>query len=333
MRERPLVSIILAAYNWTSVLGYAMRSVIWQTFSDWELLVVGDACTDDTAQVVASFDDPRIRWHNLAENTGNQSGPNNAGLAMAGGKYIAYIHQDDLWLPDHLGVLVAALEPSDAVLAHALALVVGPPPELGRWIAEMTYGTDLGSEEVFFTTPAVMHRADAAREVGGWRDWRTVYEQPQNHFFRRLLEKKPEPLSVRELTVVKFHSALRRNSYLEKCSAEQATYFERIGSEPDFRYRELLQAAHTISKGIVPRDDVQRPDVLTPGWAVAQFRRLRGLEEKVPSPGALWGVRRRPLLICLLAWLRDLFPLRLRKPVGQFIVKAGHFVARAPIRT
>ena len=44
----PLVSIILATYNWPSVLDYAIRTVLWQTFTDFELLVIGDACTDNT---------------------------------------------------------------------------------------------------------------------------------------------------------------------------------------------------------------------------------------------------------------------------------------------
>src|SRR5688572_1019424 len=105
----PVVSVILATYNWTSVLRYAIRTVLWQTFTDFELLVIGDGCTDDTAEVVASFRDPRIRWHNLPENTGNQAGPNNAGLAMARSEYVAYMHQDDLWLPDHLAVLVETM--------------------------------------------------------------------------------------------------------------------------------------------------------------------------------------------------------------------------------
>jgi glycosyltransferase involved in cell wall biosynthesis len=331
MPERPLVSIILATYNWTSVLRYAIRSVLWQNFTDWELLVVGDACTDDTAEVVASFRDPRIRWHNLPENTGNQSGPNNTGLALAAGTYIAYLHQDDLWLPDHLAVLVQALKASDAVLAHTLAVEVGPPPEHGRWIGGLPGAGDFGADDVALLTPAVMHRADRAREIGGWRDWRTVYEQPQRDFFRRLLGKQAEPVSVRELTVVKFHSAWRSNSYVEKPSAEQAAYFARIRSEPDFRYRELLEAEYTRAKGLRPRPAGQRPDVVTPGWEVARMRRARGLDDKALPPEALRAARLRAGLILPLRRFRDLFPPGARKRVGRFITEIGEFVARADV--
>src|SRR5450755_4047956 len=86
----PLVSVITATYNWSSVLRYAIQSVLWQSLQDFEMLVIGDGCTDDSADVVASFHDPRLRWRNLPENTGHQSIPNNTRLAMARGKYIAY---------------------------------------------------------------------------------------------------------------------------------------------------------------------------------------------------------------------------------------------------
>jgi len=175
----------------------------------------------------------------------------------------------------------------------------------------------------------VMHRADTAREIGGWRDWRTVYEQPQKDFFRRLLGKRSEPLSVRELTVVKFHSGWRPNSYVEKPSAEQAAYVARIQSEPDFRYRELLEAEYTRAKGLRPRQLAQRPEVVIPGWEVAEMRRLRGLTDKAPPAGALRAAHLRAALIRPLLWFRDLFPLRLRKPVGRFIAEIGEFVARA----
>jgi Glycosyl transferase family 2 len=114
----PLITVITATYNWSSVLRYAIRSVLWQTLQDFEMLVIGDGCTDDSAEVVASFHDRRLRWHNLPENSGHQSVPNNTGLAMARGKYVAYLGHDDLWHPTHLANLVNEL-------------AIGPPSEWG----------------------------------------------------------------------------------------------------------------------------------------------------------------------------------------------------------
>ena len=80
MSTAPIVSVVLATYNRSRVLAHAIESVRSSTLTDWELIVVGDHCTDDTAEVVASFDDPRITFINLPQNVGEQSGPNNEGV-------------------------------------------------------------------------------------------------------------------------------------------------------------------------------------------------------------------------------------------------------------
>ena len=58
----PTVSVIMATYNRSNIIGYAIGSLLRSSFADWELIVVGDACTDDTESVVSSFADPRIRF-------------------------------------------------------------------------------------------------------------------------------------------------------------------------------------------------------------------------------------------------------------------------------
>src|SRR4051794_17887104 len=88
--DPPLVSVVIATYNYSSVLRHAVASALGQRYPNIEVLVVGDACTDDSQEVVEAIGDPRVRWHNLDYNWGTQSGPNNAGIAMARGELIAY---------------------------------------------------------------------------------------------------------------------------------------------------------------------------------------------------------------------------------------------------
>ena len=114
------VSIITATYNRSDVLRYAIESVLSQTYTDLEQIIVGDACADDTAEVVASFSDPRLSFVNRAANWGEQSVPNNDGFSLASGTLIAYLNQDDLWFPDHLGSLVSFIDQTGADLAYAL---------------------------------------------------------------------------------------------------------------------------------------------------------------------------------------------------------------------
>src|SRR6266540_368634 len=120
----PRVTVLIPTYNWSSVLRYALRSALSQTFTDFEVVVVGDGCTDDSESVVASAGDARVRWINLPGNTGHQSGPNNEGLRQARGEIIAYLGHDDLWLPHHLAVLVDAIDATGSDVAYSLAVNV-----------------------------------------------------------------------------------------------------------------------------------------------------------------------------------------------------------------
>src|SRR3954451_5872363 len=95
----PRVTVIIPTYNWSSVLPYSIGSVLRQSFRDFELLVVGDGCTDDSEKVVSAIDDPRVRWINLPENTRHQSGPNNEALRQGEGEIIAHLRHRDLSLP------------------------------------------------------------------------------------------------------------------------------------------------------------------------------------------------------------------------------------------
>ena len=112
-----------------------------QSLADWELWVVGDACTDDTEQVVASFGDERIHFVNLERNVGEQSGPNSEGFRRSRGSLIAYLGQDDLWFPEHLERCVQALAEAEVDFVFTLAdeirpdggrTLIGATPT-GRW--------------------------------------------------------------------------------------------------------------------------------------------------------------------------------------------------------
>src|SRR5690606_913848 len=83
-------------------------SVLAQTYRHLELLVVDDASTDDTAQTIAAFDDPRIRYINHETNRGGAAA-RNTGIALAQGKYIAFVDSDDYWLPQKLSKQVRLL--------------------------------------------------------------------------------------------------------------------------------------------------------------------------------------------------------------------------------
>ncbi len=96
--ESGLVSIIMPSFNTGRFISETIRSVINQTYSNWELLIVDDCSTDDTDNVVASFSDHRIKYMKNDHNCGAAVSRNWA-LREAKGEWIAFLDSDDLWYP------------------------------------------------------------------------------------------------------------------------------------------------------------------------------------------------------------------------------------------
>jgi len=103
----PKVSVIIATYNCADFVVQAIRSVLQQTFRDFEILVVDDGSTDDTAARLKQFDD-KIRYFYQA-NAGPATAHNLA-LSHANGQYIAFLNSDDLWAPEKLELQTAYLD-------------------------------------------------------------------------------------------------------------------------------------------------------------------------------------------------------------------------------
>lgn len=229
----PRVTVIIATYNWSSVLRCSVGSVLRQTFTDFELLVVGDGCTDDSAEVVAGMGDPRVHWINLPANTGHQSGPNNEGLRRARGEIVAYLGHDDLWLPHHLASLVSALDRTASDLAYALALFVDG--EGGAW------ATVPRPLEGRFAAPLSMaHRKRVTDEMGGWREYRELVESPDTELWRRAQVRGYTLTFVPRLTGIKFPASLRRGVYRTRPAHQQEEWLARVDREPDLEVEALV---------------------------------------------------------------------------------------------
>jgi glycosyltransferase involved in cell wall biosynthesis len=108
------LSIITPAFNTEKYIGLAIRSVLSQTFTDWEMLIVDDCSDDNTANVVESFAalDPRIRLIQMSENAGPAVARNTA-IEMSSGRYIAFLDSDDTWAPDKLERQIAFMKKND----------------------------------------------------------------------------------------------------------------------------------------------------------------------------------------------------------------------------
>ena len=115
---RPLVSIVLPTYKRARVLPHAIRSVLAQSYANWELIVVDDHSPDDTAQVVAGFADPRIRY---LRNDPNLKLPRtlNRGHSLARGDFLTWTSDDNLFAPGAIEAMVRRLQQGDCDLVYA----------------------------------------------------------------------------------------------------------------------------------------------------------------------------------------------------------------------
>ncbi len=99
--SKPLVSIIIPTYNRETLLLKALDSIFQQTFQDFEILIIDDASTDNTEQVVRNLNHEKIRYFRLDKN-GGQCVARNYGIKRAEGDYIAFLDSDDIWVPEKL---------------------------------------------------------------------------------------------------------------------------------------------------------------------------------------------------------------------------------------
>ena len=241
----PTVSVIIATHNRPDVLAFAIRSVLAQDFDDWELIVVGDHCAESTAAAVAAFDDPRIAYVNLPLRYGDQSGPNNVGIARARGRYIAFLNHDDIWFPDHLSSAIGWLEAAGADLAIVRAAAILPgqdkSPEAGQWSVFLYDKGRRGQYDPAATaSPAtcMVIKAAAARAVEPWQPLAQCYWTSSQLWSYRLWRSGCRIRMVPHLTAIMVVSSDRQGAYVGSDTTEHL-YFEALLKDPQ-KLRVLL---------------------------------------------------------------------------------------------
>ncbi len=135
---KPLVSVVIPAYNHERFIGAGIDSVLNQTMSDLELIIVDDGSTDNTAEVIKAYNDPRISytWQE------NQDAYNtiNRGMRMARGRYISILNSDDVYTTDRLEKCLQHIEKMGAEVVFSDVI---PIDDEGRPLTEPGFGWNL----------------------------------------------------------------------------------------------------------------------------------------------------------------------------------------------
>ena len=170
------VSVIIPTYNRETTIARAIRSVIDQTWPNFEIIVVDDCSTDHTREIVEGIGDDRIRYIYLEQN-GGASRARNTGIRHAECEYIAFLDSDDEWLPEKLEKQMHEMlrmpEQVGVVYCRMWARqegrdpIVCPPLSMGR---ERLAGNLLAElvEDNLIGTPAILARKKCLEQVGGF---------------------------------------------------------------------------------------------------------------------------------------------------------------------
>ncbi len=204
MQKKEMVSIVLPTYNRAAKVGKAIESVLGQTYSDFELIVVDDGSTDNTEQVVNGYHDKRIIYHRMAEN-GGQARARNCGMEIAQYDYIAFEDSDDLWRPQKLERQMDAMlnaKPSVGLVYHKLRYDLGEgrcitlPDEK---IADEKKSGDIYAQLLWdnlIDMPTILVKKECVRTVGGMDE---TFRSLEDYDFALRVAKKYHVLFLNDI--------------------------------------------------------------------------------------------------------------------------------------
>lgn len=179
MMNEPIVTVLMPAYNAERYIKVAIDSVLCQTFTDFELLIINDGSTDSTQKIISHYEDKRIV--SLYTEHEGISHALNTGLKHAKGKYVARFDADDICLPERISRQIGFLETHpDYVLAGSDAEYIIDTGEFLFDFKCIAHSHDEIMQKLYFYCPfihsGVMYRKDAVVNAGGYPEHAHQFE-------------------------------------------------------------------------------------------------------------------------------------------------------------
>jgi len=164
----PIISIITSTYN-QKLLQRAIDSVLAQTFKEFELIIIDDH-SDSPPKIELPDGEDRVIPIRLPWNTGYMVRPKNVGIMCARGKYIAYLDDDNVYLPDHLETLYKTITETQADVVYGDRVYKSNNPKEKRFMGKMSFDYDLKriNKGNYVDTSDIMHTIQAINDIGYW---------------------------------------------------------------------------------------------------------------------------------------------------------------------
>ncbi len=231
-KNQPLVSIILPSYNYEKYVGETIRSVLNQTYENFELVIIENASRDSSLKVIKKFKDSRIRLYTLKENI--KAEVFNYGFERCRGKYLANIHADDLFFPQKIEKQINFLEKNryyDLCATHVQGIDehgdIYDSPECPAWW--FNHNLDLSQIESYIAVnrvcmPSVVMRREVFEEVGKLRS-ELNFTADLDYWVRCALEDRRIKLLEEPLVYYRRHKKNSSVSNAGQSVAELCYYF------------------------------------------------------------------------------------------------------------
>ena len=227
----PKVSVVVPTYNRSTFLSRALDSVLAQTYTDFELIVVDDHSSDATQLTIGRYsNDPRVRGLRHERNMG-QSNALNTGIAAARGEYVAFLDDDDVWLPPKLAMQVPVLDSASSKvgLVYGWYQELDEPSHRPIETVRQTLRGDIRDQMLALDVPYApstwLVRTDVARALGGFDE--NVLPNDVD-FSRRLCERGWHVDFVPEIVAHKYeHSQGQMTDETPENLAQRAAFIRR----------------------------------------------------------------------------------------------------------
>lgn len=191
--KEDLVSVVVPTFNRAKVIKNCLSSILNQTYSNLEVIVVDDASDDKTESIVTSIDDSRIKYIRLRQNTQGTK-PRNIGIENSHGKYIAFLDSDDTWLPNKIEKQLSYIKKNDSkdVLCFTGVILSG----LGDLDEKIVINRNLNQNEViidyiinvgwvqcgtFMCSSEIAKKTKFSSTVRKHQDWDFCYRLAKNN--------------------------------------------------------------------------------------------------------------------------------------------------------
>jgi glycosyltransferase involved in cell wall biosynthesis len=170
MADSPKISVIMPVYNGERYLRESIESILGQTFTDFEFIIINDASTDSSAKIMQSYDDSRIRITNNSTNIGLTRSLNMA-LELAEGEYIARQDDDDISLPERFEKQIKYFEeqPETAVLGTSIYTIDEDGEIIGKRVISAEPSRN-SFHDSFLIHGSTMYKKDIIRKLGGYNE-------------------------------------------------------------------------------------------------------------------------------------------------------------------